>query len=121
MPADIVTTQQVADQRAFIDNINNLALSWWKRLPWYPRMQECLYRRIDQIYLESRQMYGDEHFLRYATRQRLAKKHRLTAADVEKELETRRTLESDGCLNLAVPKTTNGEYGRLKPTSLHWC
>ncbi|KAH8290679.1 hypothetical protein KR054_004863, partial [Drosophila jambulina] len=120
MPADIVTTEELMNQRDFIESMDRLSWSWWKRFGWYPRMQECHYRRIDQIYLESRQVYGDGHFLRYATRRRLAKKHTLTAENVEKRLERNRTMEI-GDVKLRVPETTNGEYGRLKPTSTQLC
>ncbi|XP_020808123.1 uncharacterized protein LOC110184080 [Drosophila serrata] len=121
MPANIVTTEQVAHQRSFIDSMSKVSRSWWTRFAWYPRMQECHYRRIDQIYLESRQMYGDEHFLLYATRRRLDKKFTQTAANAEERLERQQTMEIDGSVNVTVPKTTNGMYGLLKPTSLHFC
>ncbi|KAH8248067.1 hypothetical protein KR038_005708, partial [Drosophila bunnanda] len=121
MPVTIVTTEEVAHQRALTNKMTKLSQSWWRRFAWYPRMQKCHYRRVDQIYLECRQKYGDGHFLLYATRQRLAKKYTQTAADVEKGLVAHRTFETDGCVKSAVPETTNGEYGRLKPTSLHFC
>lgn len=114
-----MTTEQLRYQLAFIDNMDRTSRSWWDRFAWYPRMQECHFRRIDQIYLESRQMFGDDHFLRYAARRRLAKKYTVTASEVEDVLASRQTLENDGGRDFSVPRTTNGEYGRVKPTSLH--
>ncbi|KAH8253264.1 hypothetical protein KR032_004545, partial [Drosophila birchii] len=121
MPADIVTTEQLAYQRESIKTMERTSRSWWKRFGWYQRLQERHYRRIDQIYLEGRQRYGDGHFQDYATRRRLTKKYTQTAANVVKRLRRLTDLEIDGCVNISMPKTTNGEYGLLKPTRLHFC
>ncbi|XP_017010359.1 uncharacterized protein [Drosophila takahashii] len=121
MPADIVTTEQLRYQLAFIHAMDRTGRHWEETFSWYPRMQCCHYQRIDQIYLESRQRHGDGHFLKYANRRRLLKKFLVTAQDVQEGLEERRTLEGDGILGIKVAATENGEYGRLKPGRLYFC
>ncbi|XP_017070138.2 uncharacterized protein LOC108107230 [Drosophila eugracilis] len=121
MPADIVTTEQLRYQLAFSHAMERTTRHWQETFSWYPRMQCCHYQRIDQIYLESRQRYGDKHFLDYANRKRLLKKYMVTARDVTDTLEERRTLENDGIVGIRVAATENGEYGRMKPASIYFC
>jgi len=121
MPADIVTTEQLRYQLAFIHAMDRTSRHWEDTFSWYPRMQCCHYQRIDQIYLESRQQYGDGVFLKYANRGRLLKKYSVTARDVEETLQERRTQDSDGILGIKVAATENGEYGRMKPGRLYFC
>ncbi|XP_017124421.1 uncharacterized protein LOC108144252 [Drosophila elegans] len=121
MPADIVTTEQLRYQLAFSHAMERTTRHWEETFCWYPRMQSCHYQRIDQIYLESRQRYGDGHFLPYARRRRLLRKHMVTAQEVAEILEQRRSLEHEGIRNIQVAATENGEYGRLKPSGLYLC
>ncbi|XP_017044941.1 uncharacterized protein LOC108090670 [Drosophila ficusphila] len=121
MPADIVTTEQLRYQLAFSNAMERTTRHWQETFAWYPAMQDCHFRRTDQIYLESRQRYGDRHFLRYAARRRLLKKYTVTAQEVKATLEERSTLQRDGILGIRVAATENGEYGRLKPSSLYFC
>ncbi|EDV37219.1 uncharacterized protein Dana_GF11537 [Drosophila ananassae] len=123
MPADIVTTEQLRYQLAFIHRMDMSTRGWLQRFSWFPKMQECHYTRIDQIYLESRQQYGDKHFERYGLRRRLSKKFMPTDEDMGRSSKRPRSLELE--LGLAqgpkVPPTENGEYGRVKPTAIHFC
>ncbi|XP_017096550.2 uncharacterized protein [Drosophila bipectinata] len=120
MPADIVTTEQLRYQLAFTHRMDMTTRAWIDRFSWFPKMQECHYRRINQIYEESRQEYGAKHFDLYARRRRLGKNISPLYEDVKKSSKGPRSLEVE--LNLAkVPPTENGEYGRVKPTALHFC
>lgn len=123
MPADIVTTEQLRTQLAFIHQMEMTTRGWIHRFSWFPKMQECHYRRIDQIYQESLQQYGAKHFERYGLRRRLDKKFMPEDMDVEPSTKGPKSLEVE--LRLAhwpkVPPTENGEYGRVKPTTIHFC
>eukprot|EP00099_Drosophila_melanogaster_P012537 NP_001286858.1 uncharacterized protein Dmel_CG3611, isoform C [Drosophila melanogaster] len=121
MPADIVTTEQLRYQLAFSHAMERTTRHWQETFAWYPKMQCCHYQRIDQIYLTSRQRYGDGHFLKYANRRRLAKKFVVTAQEVAEGLEDLKMLEQDGITGLKVAVTENGEYGRMKPSKLYMC
>ncbi|KAH8401830.1 hypothetical protein KR009_008178, partial [Drosophila setifemur] len=125
MPADIVTTEQLRNILDITNNMDRNSRRWVENASWYPKMQDSHYGRIAQIYLESRLRYGDYHFLRYGHRRRLAKKFLVTAEEVEDLLGGRKTLELEegvgGSTWPSVPPTTNGEYGRVKPSRLHMC
>ncbi|XP_017146064.2 uncharacterized protein LOC108158335 [Drosophila miranda] len=118
MPADLVAKERY--QRDLNTHIKAIDEQWKEQLSWYPQMQDFLYGRVPQIYLESRQMYGDEHFLRYARRHRLHQKHTVTKQDAERILlEHQEKLDADA-LNCKASPTENGEYGRVKPTRQHF-
>ncbi|XP_022228770.1 uncharacterized protein LOC111078410 [Drosophila obscura] len=119
MPTDQVIAERC--KRSVIAHLAAIDDQWKERLSWYPQMQASLYGRVPQIYLESRQMYGDEHFLRYARRHRLHKKHTVTKQDAERILlERQEKLDADA-LDCKVPPTEYGEYGRVKPSRQHFC
>ncbi|KAH8299934.1 hypothetical protein KR044_007552, partial [Drosophila immigrans] len=97
---------------------------WQKCFSWYPGRQNIEFNRVAQIYCDSRHTYGDEAFMKYAQQKRLNNKHTITIShqnsfDVEQKELSEQSSHSNN--NAKVPPTTNGEYGRLKPTRMHYC
>ncbi|SPP74511.1 uncharacterized protein LOC117587313 [Drosophila guanche] len=119
MPSDVVTAERC--QRSITAHMSAIDEQWKERMSWYPQMQAKLYGRLPQIYLESRQMYGDEHFLRYARCRRLHQKHTVTQQDEERILAERQEKLDADAMNFKVPPTEYGEYGRVQPSRQYFC
>jgi len=124
MAKEVITTDQLKYYRLVSNNDEKSKDRWIKCFSWYPIRQNKDFGRVAQIYCDSRHRYGDELFFKYAFRKRLNNKHTIsvTHADVEKLLEMEEVERGSNInSNAKVPPTTNGEYGRFKPTRIHYC
>ncbi|ALC41916.1 CG34106, partial [Drosophila busckii] len=125
---EVITTDQLKYRRLVASKDLRFKNRYDKLFSWYPEQQEIEYSRIREIYCESRQQYGDEQFDKFATRERLNDKHRCLSQAEQLNLELAEQQSKDQQqqqqpteVNCFVPMTTNGEYGRCRPTHIHYC
>ncbi|EDW60066.1 uncharacterized protein [Drosophila virilis] len=121
MPLEVITTDQLKYHRLVANKDSQSRDRWQKCFSWYPGRQNIEFNRVGQIYCESHHIYGDEAFEKYARRQRLNKKHCYSHADAVKILEKQDEQSLDVNSEAKVPPTTNAEYGRFRPTRMHFC
>ncbi|KAH8370027.1 hypothetical protein KR093_001939 [Drosophila rubida] len=120
MAKEVITTDQLKYFRLVSKTDDISRERWLETFSWYPSRQITEFSRVAQIYCDSRHTYGDEIFLKYAQRRRLNSKHSITVRrsnEVDVEEETQDNVN----YNAKVPPTTNGEYGRFKPTRVNYC
>lgn len=124
MAKEVITTDQLKYYRLVSNNDQRSKDRWTKCFSWYPGRQNIEFSRIPQIYCDSRHRYGDELFLKYARSKRLNNKHTIVITP-EEAANMSENDEVDNATNVnseaKVPPTTNGEYGRFKPTKMHYC
>ncbi|EDW73944.1 uncharacterized protein Dwil_GK21674 [Drosophila willistoni] len=121
MPYDCVTTDEVNYQRYKSDRAEKTHNHWVRTLSWYPKEQASNYIRIDQIHHESRRQYGDKHFAKYAAQRRLNQRFRHSIVDERIRETLYEPLDQERFDDYKWPATTNGVYGSVKPTKLHFC
>ncbi|TDG47701.1 hypothetical protein AWZ03_005845 [Drosophila navojoa] len=121
MPIDVITTDNLKYHRLVASKDTKTSDRWQKLFSWYPGRQNIEFSRIAQIYCESQHRYGQDIFLKYARERRLNKLHAYNHLDSLKELEKQDEQSHNVNSNAKVPPTTNGEYGRFKPSRMHYC
>eukprot|EP00099_Drosophila_melanogaster_P001568 NP_001097170.1 uncharacterized protein Dmel_CG34169 [Drosophila melanogaster] len=119
--SEVIFVDQLKHFRVVASQIDKTRITWEKNSAWFADAQRENYSRYASIYAESRETYGDKMYGYYARRNRLRSEY-----SVKSEAATRQEIryENESMAHLKDYKyseTTNGEYGRVRPSALFFC
>ncbi|SPP82114.1 uncharacterized protein LOC117584212 [Drosophila guanche] len=117
----IIFTDQLLHHRCVASRAEETRKSWMENEAWYPVVQRQLYSRYGQIYKECLEQYGNASFEYFAKRIRLRKDFQANTAAAGQEQERESEISMDHLKDYKVSKTTNGEYGLVKPSRIFYC
>ncbi|KAH8269712.1 hypothetical protein KR018_001629, partial [Drosophila ironensis] len=115
---EIIFMDQLLHFRCVASQIADTRLTWQARSSWFPAAQRELFSQYAKIYEESLKEYGDKKFEFYADRIRMIRDFRLeTRATMDRDLKDNE-ISMDHLKGYKPPKTSNGEYGSVRPSYL---
>ncbi|XP_022228037.1 uncharacterized protein LOC111077883 [Drosophila obscura] len=117
----IIFTDQLLHHRCVASRAEETRKSWEANESWYPETQRALYSRYGQIYKECLEQYGNDSFEYYAKRIRLRQEYQAQTTSAAEERERSSDISMDHLKGYMVSKTTNGEYGLVKPSRIFFC
>ncbi|KAH8362580.1 hypothetical protein KR200_005205 [Drosophila serrata] len=121
MNEEVIFTDQLLHHRCVGSQIEKTRDTWEKQCSWFVNAQNSFYNRYAEIYAECLDKYGNDNFEYYARRNRLREDFLIYT---ETEIERRRRdseISMEHMKNCRASRTTNGEYGRVKPMKLAYC
>ncbi|XP_043645132.1 uncharacterized protein LOC122614593 [Drosophila teissieri] len=118
---EVIFVDQLKHIRVVASQIDKTRINWEKNSAWFADAQRENYSRYASIYAECREKYGDEKYGYYARRNRLraeytVKPRTTTWPKIRYANESMTHLKG-----YKYPKTTNGEYGSVRPSELFFC
>ncbi|KAH8413176.1 hypothetical protein KR009_008644, partial [Drosophila setifemur] len=121
MYEEIIFMDQLLHHRSVASQIQETRATWQKRSSWYPAAQREYYSAYSSIYDDCLKKYGDDHFEYYAKRNRLRSELRTNTRATLQQQAKDEDISMDHLNGYKAPKTTNGEYGSVRPSELFNC
>ncbi|KAH8246330.1 hypothetical protein KR038_000626 [Drosophila bunnanda] len=121
MNEEVIYTDQLLHHRCVGSQIEKTRNTWEKQCSWFVDAQSSFYGRYAEIYAESLKKYGNDNFEYYARRNRL-REDLLVYTQTQMARRSRESeISMDHIKNCRASRTTNGEYGRVKPMKHFYC
>ncbi|KMY90655.1 uncharacterized protein LOC27209436 [Drosophila simulans] len=120
--SEVIFVDQLKHFRVVASQIDKTRTNWEKSSAWFADAQREYYSRYGSIYAECRKTYGDKMYGYYARRNRLRSEYCVKSKTAKTRQEIRYENESMAHLKgYKYSETTNGEYGRVRPSALFFC
>ncbi|KAH8269713.1 hypothetical protein KR018_001628 [Drosophila ironensis] len=120
MYEEIIFMDQLLQFRSVASQVQDSRITWDNQSSWFPAAQREYYSQYGKIYEQSLQQYGEKIFGIYADRIRLIRDYRpdtRASMDMDKDND----ISMDHLKGYKIPRTTNGEYGSVRPSDVFNC
>lgn len=119
--SEIIFMDQLLHHRSVASQIQVTRSTWQKRSSWFPSAQREQYSQISRVYDDCLNKYGTESFEYYAKRIRLRKEFTENARSTIQKKERKAETSMEHLKGYKVPRTSNGEYGSVRPSKQFFC